>query len=84
MEPDVVLLDIMTPEIDGLGVLESLRNNFKKDRFKKVKIVVWSNISDKSTIERARRLGAYEYLPKIDYVGDRLVERIGLILNIKV
>ena len=40
--PDVVLLDLMLPELDGLGVLRFLRS---RERLRKIPVIVVSNLS---------------------------------------
>jgi DNA-binding response OmpR family regulator len=81
LQPSAIILDVMTPEIDGFGVLESIKKNFSERRFEHVPIVIWSNLADQDSINRALRLGATEYLKKIDYTGDELVGKIRQILN---
>jgi len=57
--PDVVTLDITMPEIDGLTVLEEMLKLNDK-----VKVMVITALSDKSTGLRAIKLGAKSFLPK--------------------
>ncbi len=59
--PDIVFLDIRLPRIDGLEVLEGLRQN---DRTRGVPVVILSNYSERELIERGLKLGALEYLIK--------------------
>lgn len=82
LKPSVIILDIMTPEIDGFGVLEAIKKNFSERRFEHVPVVVWSNIADQDSINHARKLGATEFLKKIDYTGDELVHKISKIISI--
>lgn len=81
LKPSIILLDIMTPEIDGFGVLEAVKKNFSEKRFEHVPIVVWSNIADQNSINHARKLGATAFLKKIDYTGDELVKKVGSLLD---
>ena len=80
LHPSAIVLDIMTPEIDGFGVLEAIKKNFSERRFDHVPIVVWSNIADQDSMNHAKKLGATEFLKKIDYTGDELVKKISGIL----
>lgn len=57
--PDIVTLDITMPELDGLTVLEEM---LKIDG--KVKVMVVTALSDKSTGLKAIKLGAKSFLPK--------------------
>lgn len=61
-EPDVLLLDLIMPKLDGLGVLEQLN---KENEFKKVpSVVVVSAVSTEHITENAFNLGASYYLLK--------------------
>ena len=61
LKPDVVLLDLIMPKIDGLGVMERL-NHLSLE--KKPKIIVVSAISQESVTENAFSLGAAYYILK--------------------
>ena len=62
--PDLILLDLMMPELDGLEMLESLQ---KDARWKTLPVVVLTAMSDIHTIRRAEQLGAREYLVKATF-----------------
>jgi CheY-like chemotaxis protein len=59
--PDLVLLDIGLPEMDGLQVLAALRADL---RTRALPIVILSAYDDPQLIERGHRLGATDYLVK--------------------
>lgn len=61
--PDIILLDIMMPKKDGIDVLIDLKSNPKT---KNIPVIILSNISDKTQIEKALELGACDYLVKSD------------------
>ena len=61
-KPDVVLLDLIMPKIDGLGVMEKLR---KSNSGRIPKIIVVSAVSQESVTENAFELGAAYYLSLI-------------------
>lgn len=60
-EPDLVLLDIMMPVMDGFEVLARLKS--EGDR-RHIPVVIISAMSDLESIVRGIKLGADEYLPK--------------------
>ncbi len=76
VKPDVILLDIMMPEMDGFDVLTAIRKNFEDNKVKNVPIIIWSNISQDEQIQKALSLGANEYLRKSDFEGDDLVNKV--------
>lgn len=57
--PDLVLLDLMMPVLDGWGVLEAL-----KDREDRPPVIVLSAIESADSMERAERLGVAGYVTK--------------------
>lgn len=81
-KPDVVLLDLMLPEMDGFSVLKSMKDNFANTQMGNTIIAVWSNLSEDSDIQRALSGGADVYLRKSDYEGDDLVEKVKEILKL--
>lgn len=71
-KPDVILLDIMMPHMDGYEVLRAMRNNTSMD----VVIIILSNIAQKQDIEKAEQYGADFYLAKADYEPDQVLEKV--------
>ena len=63
IKPDMVLLDLMLPKIDGLGVLRMIKAD---PAYSDVKFVITTNVDNKDTEEEARKLGALDYLLKIN------------------
>ena len=72
LKPDVVLLDLIMPKIDGLGVMERL-NHLSLE--KKPKIIVVSAISQESVTENAFSLGAAYYILK-PFDNEMVINRI--------
>src|SRR5205085_4370964 len=59
LQPDLVLLDLLMPGIDGLQTLEQLR-----ELRPGVKVVMLSCVNDTRKVVQAMRLGAHDYLTK--------------------
>lgn len=78
-KPDVVLLDIMMPVMDGFEVLETVRN-FKG---KKPHIIVLSNLGEDSDRDKAMELGADDYFVKSSTDLSALKPKIDKILKKK-
>ncbi|NJP03880.1 response regulator, partial [Candidatus Gracilibacteria bacterium] len=70
--PDVILLDLMMPQMDGFEVLTAMRQNSSMN----VKIIVISNISQPADIEKATKAGADGYLSKADNDPDQVVAEV--------
>lgn len=71
-QPDVVLLDIMMPEMNGYDFLEALQHNTSLDPV----VIIFSNLGEQLEIDRALQHGADAYLQKSNYVGKNLIEAV--------
>ncbi len=80
-KPSVVLLDLMLPTMDGFAVLESIRK--RTDALKDTPIVVVSNLGADKDIERAKGLGANDYLVKAEVSVEEIVAKIEAVLAAK-
>jgi CheY-like chemotaxis protein len=61
VRPDMILLDVMMPGVDGIDVLKTIRAH---PRHKDLPVVVYSALSDPDTVDRAIKSGAQHYLVK--------------------
>ena len=80
-EPDVVLLDIVMPKLDGLGVLEKV-NNSSSELDKKPICIMLSAVGQDKITQRAISLGAEYYMVK-PFDIELLMQRIREIKNFK-
>ncbi len=71
--PDLLILDVVLPYIDGWEVLRRVKKN---KALKDLKIIVLSNLGQKSEVERGLELGAAKYLIKAHYTPSEVVEEI--------
>lgn len=78
MRPDILILDVIMPHLDGLGVLEELNKRYN-DYFPKVMML--SAVGQDKITQRAIELGAYYYMIK-PFDFKVLVERLKQIVNI--
>jgi CheY-like chemotaxis protein len=75
---DVILLDLLLPRMDGFEVIRSLRTNqFSPE----IKIIVFSNLSQKEDREKAMKLGADGFIVKAEYTPSALVKEVERLLN---
>jgi two-component system response regulator VicR len=78
-KPELVLLDLMLPTMDGFAVLETIRK--RTDDAKAVPIIVVSNLGQDKDKERAKSLGATDYLVKADVSIEEIVAKIQSVLE---
>lgn len=71
--PDLILLDITMPVMDGLTMLQKLRENPKGT---KVQVIILSNAGDFGKIAEAVEKGICSYLVKSDITTEDLVKRV--------
>lgn len=76
--PDVVLLDLMLPGINGFDILQKAGENSKT---RHIPIIVFSNFSEDDKIKEAKSLGARDYLIKSNFTLDELLVKIKEILK---
>lgn len=78
-KPDLILLDIVLPNVDGWEFLRKIGK--KEELIKGLKIVVLSNLGQKTDVEKGLELGAIKYLIKAHYTPSEVVEEIEKILK---
>lgn len=78
-KPDLILLDVMMPKVSGFDVLDILRNT---PQTANVKIIILTALSQESDRERAKTLGADDYLVKSQVVIADVIDRIKQQLNL--
>ena len=76
--PDIILLDLIMPKMDGFEVLRVLKSDPKT---KKIPIIVLSNLGSSTDIDKAKSLGAMDYFVKADIRLDELQQKITEIFN---
>ncbi|NMB70263.1 response regulator [candidate division WWE3 bacterium] len=71
--PSIILLDIMMPKMDGLKVLELIK---QEPELKDIPVVMLTNLSSDTVIKEAFTKGAAGYLVKSEIVNDRIVNEV--------
>ena len=75
---DLLLLDIVLPNIDGWELLKKIKND---DKLAATKIVILSNLGQKEDIDRGMKLGADKYLIKSEHSPSEVAEEVKIILQ---
>lgn len=71
--PDAIVLDLVLPNMSGFEILETIR---KDDSVNKIPVMILSNLSKQSDMERAKALGAKKFLVKATASLDQIVEEM--------
>ena len=71
--PNLVLLDLILPGINGFEVLKKAKEN---PATKDIPVIVLSNLGQKEDVERAMKLGAQDYLIKAHFTLEEILEKI--------
>ena len=77
-KPDLILLDLILPGIDGFEVLSRIRKNPLTE---KIPVIILSNLGEKVDVDRGIKLGADDYLIKAHFTPKEIVEKVKIILK---
>ena len=71
--PDLILLDIVMPLLDGLSMLKKLRAN---QWGREVSVIILTNLSDAATIAEIAEQTVYDYLVKSSWQLESVVKKV--------
>ena len=71
--PDLILLDILMPIMDGITMLSKLRAD---EWGKSVPVIILTNLSDKEKIAESIELGANDYFIKADSTVGSIIDKV--------
>lgn len=76
-KPDLMLLDILMPKMDGFTVLEEL----KKDKaIKNIPVILLTNLGQKDDVQKGLELGAKDYIIKAHFKPSEVVDKVRKVL----
>ena len=78
INPDIILLDILMPEMDGFEVLENLKSN---DITRDIPVILLTNLNQKHDIEKGLALGADDYLIKAHFMPSEVIDKIKKVID---
>ena len=78
-KPDVILLDLVLPEIDGFAALKLIREDKTLD---KTKIIISSNLSQEDERQKAEELGANGFITKANFTPQEMVTKVQEVLGV--
>ena len=72
-EPQLILLDIILPQMDGFAVLKELKSDKATQH---IPIILLTNLGQKTDIEKGQKLGADDYLVKANLTPTQIIAKI--------
>ncbi|MGM0482296.1 MAG: response regulator [Patescibacteria group bacterium] len=73
IKPDVILLDLILPGVNGFELLETIKND---EALKDIPVIILSNLGQKSEVDRGMELGASDYLVKAHFTPGEIIEKL--------
>ncbi len=77
-KPQLVLLDIILPGMDGFEVLKRMKEN---PELAKIPVILLTNLGQQEDVERGMSLGAKDYLVKAHFTPGEIVEKVKVVLR---
>ena len=78
--PDLIVLDLMLPELDGFQILENLRSQADQ-KLAATPVVVLSNLYSNSQAQKAKSYNVQAYMVKAYYTTEEILEKIQEVLK---
>src|SRR3989338_11294305 len=72
-QPNLILLDILMPQVDGYEMLANIKSDPKT---KNIPVIIFSNLSQKEEIEKGLQLGASDFIIKTSVTPSQLEARV--------
>ncbi|MBI4779519.1 response regulator [Candidatus Falkowbacteria bacterium] len=76
--PDIILLDIILPKVNGFEVLRQFKAN---PATANIPVILLTNLSQKDEIEQGLKMGAEDYLIKAHFMPSEVVDKIKKVLD---
>lgn len=78
-KPDIVMLDILLPKLDGFAVLSKLKAD---PEVKDIPVILLTNLGQKDDVEKGLQMGASDYLIKAHFKPSEVVDKIKKVLHL--
>ena len=77
-KPDLVLLDLILPGMDGFEVLTKIKEDAG---IAQIPVIILSNLGQKDDIEKGLKMGAVDYLIKAHFTPGEIIDKIKVVLK---
>ena len=79
-QPDLILLDLQMPEMNGADALEIIRKN---EWGKNIPVIILTNMGEEESPKKLRNLGIHSYIVKANLTPNQVLKRVQEALDIK-
>lgn len=79
VHPDIVLLDIIMPKLDGFAVLKMIKDD---SALKDVPVILLSNLGQDEDVKKGKKLGAVDYFVKANHTPAEVVQKVKQVLKL--
>ena len=76
--PDLILLDIIMPVVDGFTFLEQIKQN---EKLQNIPVIVLTGLSQNEAKEKAMNLGALDFMIKTDFSLQDIIDRVKMVFK---
>lgn len=77
-KPDLIMLDIMMPKMDGFAALKELKDDAKT---KKIPVIMLTNLGQEEDLEKGKKFGAADYIIKANSTPAQVVDKVRKVLK---
>jgi len=78
LKPDLILLDIVLPKMDGFEALQKIK---KDPETQKIKVIALTNLGQKEEVEKGLKLGADDYIVKAHFTPSEVIAKVRDVLK---
>ena len=78
LKPDLILLDILMPKMDGFEVLKKIK---KDPVLSQIKVIILTNVNQKDEAEKGSTFGVDDYVIKANFTPSVVMNKIKQVLN---
>ncbi len=77
-KPDIILLDVIMPKLDGFGALEQIKADTSLSA---IPIIMLTNLGQEEDVKKGKELGANDYFIKANQTPSQIVEKVQALLK---
>ena len=77
-KPNLILLDIILPKMNGFEVLEKLKSD---ETIKHIPVILLTNLGEKEDADKGMSLGASDYMIKAHFTPEEIIEKIKKVIG---